>query len=141
MSRHDMFIPLLSQTVVGVDVSEDEHALRFRCADGSTVVWDTEGDCCSESWWADGVQLDSLRGGKVVSIEELEMPSLPYGVEDNRSRQESDQLYGYRVDTNKGSSQFIFRNSSNGYYGGWAMLGKDNEQFDWREISGNDWQA
>lgn len=138
MSRYDEWTKALEgKTVVGVDVSQEERALRFRCADGSVVVWDTEGDCCSESWWADGFQLAALRGATVRAVEEIDMPE--YNVEDGRTRQEEDSVYGVRIDTDKGTATFAFRNSSNGYYGGLAMLGKD-EGFEWREITTDDWQ-
>lgn len=128
---------LVGKTIVGVDVSAGESDLRFRCADGSTVVWSTDGDCCSESWWADGFQLGNLRNAKVRSVEEI---PLPVHQNDGRTRQEFDQAYGYRIWTNRGDVFFAFRNSSNGYYGGFCGLGEDGKQ-EWREIEGEDWSA
>jgi hypothetical protein len=130
---------VVGKTVIGVDVSDDEEALRFRCADGSTVVWDTYGDCCSETWWADAYELNALRGASVLSAEEIALPD--YNVEDGRSRQEEDEVYGVRIATDKGEACFAFRNSSNGYYGGEAMLGADSPDISWREITGNEWSA
>jgi hypothetical protein len=130
---------LEGKTVVGIDVSNGEDALRFRLADGSSIVWDTEGDCCSESWWADGFQLGSLRGATVRTVEQIDLPD--YDVEDGRTRQEEDVVYGYRIDTDRGSATLAFRNSSNGYYGGWASVAEDGDRFQWREITENDWRA
>lgn len=130
---------LVGKTVVGIDVSADEEALRFRCDDGSVVVWDTDGDCCSESWWADGFELNALRGGRVIGASEINLPG--YDVEDGRGRQEEDEVYGVEIRTDQGVAKFAFRNSSNGYYGGWAGLGFDRAEMAWREIEGADWHA
>lgn len=138
MYGDDYLKSLIGKTVVGIDVDDGEHDLRFRCADGEAVVWTTEGDCCSESWWADGFALGQLRGATVTDTETLDPPG--YDVEDERSRQEYDQAYGVEITTDRGKAQLVFRNSSNGYYGGWAGLGSDGGQ-NWREITGSDWQA
>lgn len=130
---------LLGRTVRALEVSEDgERALRFRCEDGD-VVWGTDGDCCSESWWADGFQLGALRGGTVVEVVSLDMPD----PDDGRTRQEYDSVYGYEITTDQGVATLAFRNSSNGYYGGWAFVASDGgtDVFSWRAIEGSDWQA
>jgi hypothetical protein len=127
---------LNGKTIEGIDVSDEERALRFRCADGSVVVWGTSGDCCSESWWADGFQLNALRGATVRGASAIEMPE----PKDDRTRQEVDEAHGVKVQTDRGVADLVFRNSSNGYYGGWAHLDGD-EGYEWREITGNDWRA
>lgn len=140
---------LVGKTIVGLDVNQREEALRFRLADGTEVLWRTEGDCCSESWWADVTQANALRGAEVIEVVEANLTE-PADV-DARSRQESDLLYGYVVRTTKGTATLVFRNSSNGYYGGWCYLGVPDavERYgrpiaitdEWREITGNDWSA
>jgi hypothetical protein len=133
---NDWLKALDGKTVVGIDVLDGESDLRFRCSDGSTVVWATEGDCCSESWWADAFELSALRGHTVRSAKEIKLPS----PDDDRSRQEEDVAYGVEITTDRGVAKFAFRNSSNGYYGGWAGLGHDSEG-PWTELTGNDWRA
>lgn len=130
---------LKGREVLGLDVSPDEAALRFRCAAGVNVVWETEADCCSETWWADGFELNSLRGAVVTEAETVDLAD--YNVEDGRTRQEEDEVYGVRIRTDRGVTTLAFRNSSNGYYGGWAGLGGEHEGTDWREITGNEWSA
>lgn len=135
----DLLSALDGRIVIGLDVSPEEAALRFRFSDGEAVVWETEGDCCSQSWWADGLQLNSLRGAAVTAAETIDLPD--YDLDDGRTRQEEDSVYGVRITTDKGVTTLAFRNSSNGYYGGWAGLGGDAEGTDWREITGNEWSA
>lgn len=140
-----MVEPKIGASIVGrrireIRVAEGEHALRFDFNIGEAVVWTTEGDCCSESWWSDGFSLNALRGGTVVSVRELDMPPNP--VCDVRTRQESDQVYGFEIVTDYGKSQFVFRNSSNGFYGGWAAEERaEGDSLGWPLIAGNDWRA
>jgi hypothetical protein len=94
-------------------VSEGEDTL-FIVTDAGTMELGTEADCCSETWWADVVGVKQLIGFPIRTFEEIEMPQ----VEDGRSRQECDQIYGCRITTSGGVCDLIFRNSSNGYYGG-----------------------
>lgn len=81
-------------------------------------VYRAEGDCCSESWVADILGVEALRGGTVASVEDSPLEE-DYDLEDGRCRRECDKVYGYRLVTDKGRADIIFRNSSNGYYGGW----------------------
>lgn len=39
-------------------------------------------------------------------------------IDDGRSRQEVDSLYGQKITTDKGYADIVYRNSSNEYYGG-----------------------
>lgn len=75
---------------------------RYRC----------DADCCSETWIESLENVDALLRGDVREVVELEEVSAP------GTRQESDVIYGFKINTNKGTFKLIFRNSSNGYYGG-----------------------
>jgi hypothetical protein len=74
----------------------------------------------------------------VMAAEELPAADAP---EDGRTRQEFDAIYGVKLTTSQGAPTFVFRNSSNGYYGGWACLGTDGGGYAWREIDGPEWRA
>lgn len=85
-----------------------------------TGIWclATAGDCCSESWWADIYSPKQVIGGKITEVRTipLEVP------DDDRGRQEVDAAYGIGIRTTRGEGKFVYRNSSNGYYGGWCNL-------------------
>ena len=98
-----------------VYVSEDDEDMFF-VADGGLVRVSLEGDCCSQSWFSDIYNFDALLG-RVSEATEIDMPD--YDVHDGRTRQEVDSAYGIAVSTNKGTAKIVFRNSSNGYYGGY----------------------
>ena len=103
------------ESCLGFELEKDAASGAQSCA-----VWETEGDCCSESWFSDIVNPQALFGAVVLTVECIEMEEIGYSVEDGRCRQEVDAAYGYKITTSKGWCDIVFRNSSNGYYGGWA---------------------
>ena len=109
---------LFAKTIERVWLKDDEESLGFSCSDGSWVQWDVAGDCCSRSWFADIVGSESLWGGTVREVQTVMMDEVGYNVSDGRER-ECDKAYGYKIITDKGWCDVVFRNSSNGYYGGW----------------------
>jgi hypothetical protein len=101
-----------------------------------------EADCCSETWWSEVIITDNDGyNGKDEDWEygngtfKQDCPSYKnydeeiiglfcpdfsnYNLNDGRSRQEYDQIYGFIIRTTERDIQFNYRNSSNGYYGGW----------------------
>ena len=106
---------LLNKTIKQVMVSDDDHILKFIC-DDCEIYYVAEGECCSESWFADIVGYHALINVTVTSVEEVEVKY----AEDERTRQDYDTIYGYKLKTTKGYADIVFRNSSNGYYGGCA---------------------
>jgi len=65
------------------------------------------------------IGVEALLGQKVLSVEErhLEDP------QDDRSHQDCDEVYSDVLNTAQGRCEIIYRNSSNGYYGGWVEPG------------------
>ncbi len=107
---------LVGKTPARVWLSKDEETLLLACEEG-TMRLPTDADCCSETWWADGIGVKQfLEGSTITAAEFIDMPD--YNFDDGRSRQEEDEVYGLRVQTDRGVATFAFRNSSNGYYGG-----------------------
>ena len=127
---------LIGKHVISLEIDEDEIAIKFNCNDGN-IIWSTVGDCCSTSWWADGYDLNALRDATVLNIKELAYYDPG---EDGRNRQDEDIVYGFCIGTTKGAAYLAFRNSSNGYYGGWAEEGGYTDD-KWRLLAENDWSA
>lgn len=107
---------LEGKTVTGLAVSEDAHYLRFDVKGEASLFYQAEADCCSETWFADIVGVQALLGQEVRAVIELELAG--YDTQDGRCKQDTDQAYGYQLQTAKGRVDIVFRNSSNGYYGG-----------------------
>ena len=109
---------LLGREIETIRVTKGEEIIRFGFGGyPEDIAFHAVGDCCSESWIADILNPETILNETILSVREDEMPK-----EDptpSRTRQDSDQLFGYTLESAKGSCQIIFRNSSNGYYGGW----------------------
>jgi hypothetical protein len=105
---------LLGRTVRQILMEPGEERMRFVCADGDHLDFVTNADCCSETWFADIVGVEALLGAPILLAEHVELPD----PNDDRTRQEFDSAYGFRLFTAKGCCDFVYRNSSNGYYGG-----------------------
>jgi hypothetical protein len=131
---------LIGKTISALSVSEGEDSLVFHHPDGSHTTYETDADCCSETWFADIVGVSRLIGHTVVTAESVDL----YAVDsagDGRCRQEYDQHYGVKLTTDVGHIDIVYRNSSNGYYGG-SIVCKIGYSLpkDLREIT-EDWQA
>jgi hypothetical protein len=109
---------LMDKTIESVLISKDEGTLAFDVGEDDLIYFQVDGDCCSESWFSDIFCMPNLYS-RVIKVEDIELED-KYKTEDGRCRQESDLVYGYRITTMKGVAIISFRNSSNGYYGGWC---------------------
>lgn len=113
---------LVGHRVLALYVTEGEDILVIvtdrHDEGGPVLLLDTAGDCCSTSWWADVVGVKQLVNATVTAVEGIELDT--YDVNDGRTRQDEDIAYGERIHTDRGSCDLIYRNSSNGYYGGWC---------------------
>ncbi len=111
---------LIGKKISGISVSSDQHILVFYHPDETLTAYDTYGDCCSETWFADIVGVSALLNGTVVCADEVPIEEV-YEASDDRSRQWSDRVYGVKLKTDLGYADIAYRCSSNGYYGG--MIG------------------
>lgn len=118
---------LLGLVVNSISVNDGESVLKFSTDQGDKFFV-AYGDCCSESWFADIIIDRDFKGQRVVEVIELELPEFVQKLieSDGRTRQEYDAVYGFKIKLKddkswlQNSIEIIFRNSSNGYYGGWV---------------------
>lgn len=116
MWGEDHLPKLVGLKVNALWVSVDDEVLVLQTDSGQVAIT-TYADCCSETWFADIVGVSSLIGHTITAATAVELPDPP--VDDGRSRQESDAAYGIRLTTDApGDVDIVYRNSSNGYYGG-----------------------
>ena len=83
--------------------------------DGSEHFY-VEGDCCSHSWIEHFSVPNDLEGATILEVTELHL-----GAEDNVDGHEYLQSYETCFRTNRGDITLEYRNSSNGYYGGYLV--------------------
>lgn len=131
---------LIGKTITGLRISEGEEILSFDTKDGCTFVYRAYGDCCSETWFADITGVSALIGGTVASADFVDMDGT-YNVDDGRGRQDYDQAYGVKIMTDRGHADIIYRNSSNGYYGGDIELVSERYSDECSTQITDDWTA
>lgn len=114
----------------------DESQLVFD-TDRGRIGYHVEGDCCSTSYFFDFYGVANLLAGEpVTAFEAVDLAPGDVGYRPETWEQgvgvicrdaEEIQVYGYRLTTThptfgEVSAVVSFRNSSNGYYGGWMSL-------------------
>lgn len=113
------FKELVGKTIKKIYMEEDY--LKFETDDG-VFAYTVVGDCCSHSYFHDFYGVSDLLGKKVIDVDSVALTTGDEIAYSNHGGEIS--VYGYRI-TYEGSwgdqsAVFSFRNSSNGYYGGWA---------------------
>ena len=139
---------LVGKVVIGLKLSQDEQYLEFQTTDG-IIRWTTFANCCSYAWIAEIIGVNGFFGREVLSVEDVE------GAESNRGKYgQLTQNYATEIRTDKTVVSIIFRNESNGYYGGsleemiegkdgWWVFGYSNMMsidlkemdFKWKDIT------
>lgn len=106
---------LVGQVVASLEIDDTSRYLRFTLKNGEQLLYVSEGDCCSVSWfhYIEGVQF--LLRAKILKVQAItieETIKLDYSFV---------QLYKITMITTQGYVDFEYRNESNGYYGAYIM--------------------
>ena len=105
---------LIGHTITAIWMETNGSRAIFEIDDGDRMAFITEGDCCSSSWFNDVIGLPYLLG-TVQDVEQVPMTHHPDSTEDTQV-----DIYGYKITTDLGTCEIIYRNENNGYYGGWC---------------------
>lgn len=114
--RFRQYKPLIGEALVSVETIDDGGAVRFTLADGRTLTYDAVGDCCSTSWIEFLTAPDLSNEPSVFDVTEPDMP--PYPASGHLVDDDEIKHYHTAFHTPVGSILVEYRNSSNGYYGG-----------------------
>lgn len=133
---------LIGRTIMRILLDKEKGVYLAIETDLGFLYYYADGDCCSNSWFNDFIGVEALIGHRVQSIEEVDLPVVKE--EDNKVV----QAYGVKIITDYGRAEIVFRNKSNGYYGGnIEQLAKrpinyysNEEAIKWRSIE-KDWSA
>ena len=109
------FASLIGKRVLSVWLNEQRSTLHIETGD-KWHEYHADGDCCSWSWWYRVKGLTALVGHTVHA--EADGGCDDVDPKDGLCQQEEDQVYGVTLLTEAGACELCYRNSSNGYYGG-----------------------
>jgi hypothetical protein len=117
MTRKDADF-MVGQTIDSLTLAPDGSTLTIEFRDETGAILEAEGECCSHCWIEGMEGASQVVGHAIVSVEDIEMPERDFDVE----RHECLDFYGLRINTNFGALVIDYRNSNNGYYGGWLNI-------------------
>ena len=117
---HSEFKGMGGKLVQSVTLSDDKTEITFLFKDKSKAIFRTEGDCCSHSWIEYLTVPDDIEGQELISVEDSCIAREDDGGFDVL------QVYNTKFHTAKGDIIIEYRNSSNGYYGGYLIRVDEN---------------
>lgn len=122
---------LIGRTIISILVSDSE--ITFVTETGK-VSLRVSGDCCSNSYFYEISDFNKVKDKPIVSVEEIDL-DVEKGTENRGIKYpEYIQSYGFRINAQSSSTELkegvsvdisnsmlvVFRNNSNGYYGGYC---------------------
>lgn len=111
----DDYADMLGKPLHSVEVSADKERLTFTFQGGAVAVFRAEGDCCSSTWIEHLTVPDDVAGSAIEAVVEGE------STEEQHPEHDCLQTYKTSFRTAKGDIVVEYRNSSNGYYGGYLV--------------------
>lgn len=122
-----MGIELLKNKIItALYKSDDNGELSFKVHDNEYINFVAVGDCCSTTWFEHFSGIENLISNQIIDIEEVDMSHLNEDINEESGCYDEIQVYGIKIKTTKGYVDIEFRNSSNGYYGGWVETYKED---------------
>lgn len=114
-------IELLNKQISRVMLNSFSDQILFITSNGEQFLYQTEGDCCSTTWIEEINGLDNLLGQVIHDVEDVPMgepeADRAHG-QDGSKYFDVLQDYGVKFTTTRGYCDLVYRNESNGYYGG-----------------------
>lgn len=113
---------LIGLKVEKISIGTNDEYMKLD-TDKGLIGFETYGDCCSFTWFAEIINTKALIGNIVIEARELQHSELPQRLQklnqiDDGNSRDSDIAHGIEITTIAGKTQIIYRNSSNGYYDG-----------------------
>jgi hypothetical protein len=115
------FAKIVGKRIASVALTSNKEKIVFAFQDGTTQAFVTEGDCCSRSWIEHLEMPNDLAGATLLAVDDSAGVDVTEDKEKNADGHECLQVYGTTFRTDRGDIVLEYRNSSNGYYGGWLQ--------------------
>lgn len=114
------FTDMINRKLRSVALSADQEQITFEFQDGGTRAFGVEGDCCSHSWIEHLEMPGDIDGATLLSVEDSAPITQDHDAHDGENP-ECINVYNTAFRTDRGDIVLEFRNSSNGYYGGYLI--------------------
>lgn len=111
--------PSIGHTIATVIHDKSKDTLTITDSQGTQFVYSVTGDCCSSSWIEHITIPSDIEGATILSLSAPSLPSHDGTVDGAHENYEDLAIYHTAWQTTKGEIIAEYRNSSNGYYGGW----------------------
>src|SRR5688572_21264250 len=116
---HSLSEKLIGETLVSAAIVNDQFVIE---TDKRVQVYDVEGDCCSYSWVEHITVPDFAIGKTITKVDDSGNIVSDHGEHDDGGEI---AVYNSFIRTDGGDVVLEYRNSSNGYYGGYMTLVSD----------------
>ena len=104
---------VIDKTITGIKLSDDVLHITFE--DGGIKVWDDGQLCCETRFMRTDDVLEDYIGAKLLGMETREAPDVDNGYD-------AHEVQFLVVKTDKGNVTFSNHNEHNGYYGGFSIV-------------------
>ncbi len=122
MSVEKSFENMKGRKLRSVDVEAGQRKVMFEFQDGGKTLYEVAGDCCSYSWIEHLEAPKDINGATVLGAEDGGPITQDHPDHDDDHRDATIAVYNTYFHTDKGDIVLEYRNSSNGYYGGYLVL-------------------
>jgi hypothetical protein len=112
------FKNMLNRKIASVALTCGGAEVTFTFEDGFERAFSTEGDCCSSSWIEHLEMPNDIVGATLLSVEHSAPITQDHPEHDDNGEI---QVYNTSFKTDRGEIVLEYRNSSNGYYGGYLV--------------------
>ncbi len=110
------FKNMLNRKIASVELNRERDVITFTFQDGFERTFSTEGDCCSHSWIEHLEMPNNIAGATLLAVEASDTITQDHAEHDDSGEI---KVYNTSFKTDRGEIILEYRNSSNGYYGGW----------------------
>ncbi len=118
------FSNMLNRKLQSVTLTDEGSKVAFWFTDGTVRCFGVEGDCCSRSWIEHLELPGNLEGATLLSVDDSAPIAQDHDANDGQDP-ECIKVYNTSFKTDRGEIVLEYRNSSNGYYGGYLVDVRD----------------
>jgi hypothetical protein len=115
------FDNMLNRKLASVVLDKSRDVITFSFQDGFERRFSVEGDCCSHSWIEHLEMPGDIVGATLLSVDDSGPVVQDHDEHDEEQGGGCISVYNTSFKTDRGEIILEYRNSSNGYYGGYLV--------------------